>query len=169
MRLLRFLTLALLVAVIVGAALVAGVFLNRDRILKSVLGMVDARTGFQIVSSSSAIDFRTHLVVVLRQARVLADGQEIAKAARVEAHVSYHAILFSSGLPLEYLILDRPQVSVGSGQVFAVAAELPRFDPALPKAIAAALHQLSSITRKLKIIDGSLSDDRALCSSAASI
>jgi hypothetical protein len=160
MRLLRFLTLALLLAVIVGAALVAGFFLNRDRILKSVLGMVDARTGFQIVSSSSAIDLRTHLVVVLRQARVLADGQEIAKAARVEAHVSYHAILFSSGLPLEYLILERPQVSVGSGQVFAVAAELPRFDPALPKAIAAALHQLSSITRKLKIIDGSLSDDR---------
>jgi hypothetical protein len=160
MRLLRFLTLALLLIAIVGAALIAAVFLNRDRILKSVLGMVDARSGFQIVSSSSAIDFRVHLVVVLRQARVLADGREIAKAARVEAHVSYHAILFSSGLPLEYLILERPQVSVGSGQVFADAAELPRFDPAMPKAIAGALHQLSSITRKVKIVDGSLSDDR---------
>ncbi len=160
MRLLRFLTLALLLAVIVGVASLAGVFLNRDRILKSVLGMVDARTGFQIVSSSSAIDFRVHLVVVLRQARVFAGGREIAKAARVEAHLSYHAILFSSGLPLGNLILERPQVSVGSGQVFAVAAELPRFDPAMPRAIAGALHQLSSITRKLEIIDGSLSDDR---------
>ncbi len=159
MRLLRFLAIALLVIVVAGAAAAGVIFLNRDRILRSVLAIVDARTGFAIESSSSAIELRAHLVVVLRDVRALAAGREIARAARVEAQVSYHAMLFDGGVPLEVLILERPQVSI-PGQPVAVSADLPPFDLALPKALDGVLQTLSSITRKLQIIDGSVADDR---------
>ncbi len=160
MRLLRLLTWALLSVFLLVVAAAAVLFLNRGRILKSMVSMVEARTGHQIEWSSGEIEPRVHLIVVLRDARVMAGGRELGKAARIEAQVSYHAILFTGGLPLANLIFDRPQVSVGSGPLFAMAGELPRFDPALPKAITGALQPLSSITRKLEIIDGSLADER---------
>jgi len=160
MRRLRFLAIALLVIVVAGAACAGVIYFNRDRILRSVLATVDARTGFAIESSSSAIELRVHLVVVLRDVRTIAAGREVARAARVEAHLSYHAILFDGGIPLEVLVLERPQVNIAQGQPVAVAAGLPRFDPALSKALAGALRTLSLITRKLQIIDGSMADDR---------
>ncbi len=160
LRFVRFLALAVLSVVVITGLLAIGALLNRDRLIRSALATVRARTGFEIVPAGATLAFRSHLVIILDHPRLMDGNREVARADHAEAQVSYSALIHENGLPLARLILLRPQVVVAAPIVTARTLVLPRPDASTAKAITDALPALSSVTRRLEITDGSLVDER---------
>jgi hypothetical protein len=160
MRLLRFLGLGLLLVALVAAAAAVAISMNQDRIVKWVLARTSSRLGVQIVSSSARLEPRVHLEVILESPRVIVNGRELARAAQAEIRVSYHTLLFDNALPLVALILHHPEVSLAETGAFAARGTLPSLDTETTAAIAHGAHLLSSLTRRVEIVDGALSDYR---------
>ncbi len=77
MRLVRIAALsALIVAVVLGGSAVL-IAVNQSRIVGYVLASVRNRTGVDIIPRASSVHLGTHLVVVLDQPQVIANGHEV--------------------------------------------------------------------------------------------
>jgi hypothetical protein len=156
MRLLRIAALsALILAVLIGgsAALIAA---NQERIVAYVLASVRNRTGVDIIPRASSVHLSTHLVVVLDQPQVIANGQEIVKLKSLSAIISYHSIFVSTGLPLYRLTAIHPDITLPVTQTNAATISFPRPGTPLIDALKDALHALSRICWRVEAVDATV-------------
>ena len=97
-------------AVLAGAA-AALLLENQERVISAVLDSARARTGIAIAPRAARLRLGGHLHIFLDQPRISRDGRELARLQSLSAIVTYRSILFSHGLPLYALKLDRPAVT----------------------------------------------------------
>jgi hypothetical protein len=156
MRLVRIAALcALIVAVVLGgsAALIAA---NQSRIVVYVLASIRNRTGVDIIPRASSVHLGTHLIVVLDQPQVIANGHEIVKLKSLRALVSYHSILVSSGLPLYRLTVTSPEITLPVASSDAAAVPMPRPGAQTISALQDVLHALARIAWRIDTIDATV-------------
>src|SRR5260370_26289946 len=144
--------LGLLIAILVGgsAALIA---FNQSRIVVYVLASVRNRTGVDIIPRASSVHLGTHLIVVLDQPQVIANGHEIVKLESLRAIISYHSIFTATGLPLYRLTAKSPETTLPIPSSDPSAVPVP---PPGPPAIAAlndVLHSLARIAWRVEATD----------------
>jgi hypothetical protein len=156
MRLVRIAALcALIVAVVLGAS-AALIALNQSRIVTYVLASVRDRTGVEIVPRASSVRLGTHLIVVLDQPQVIADGHEIVKLKSLRVLVSYHSILVRSGLPLYRLTAANPEITLPVASAEAAAVPMPRPEAQTISALQDVLHALARIAWRVDTIDANV-------------
>src|SRR5215471_2573155 len=126
MRLLRAAAIVLFAAFALVLGLVAVVIHNQAEIVSLVLRHIQDRTGYQILASDSRLRFGAHLDVAIDHPRILHDGQELFSSERIHALLSYHALIWSSGLPLRGVVVIRPQIRVPAAPGTLSLAALPR-------------------------------------------
>ncbi len=156
MRLVRIAALcALIVAVVLGAsaALIAA---NQSRIVTYVLASVRKRTGVDIIPRASSVRLGTHLIVVLDQPQVIANGHEVVKLKSLRALVSYHSILVRSGLPLYRLTATSPEITLPVASSAAAAVPIPRPGAQSISALQDVLHALARIAWRVDTIDATV-------------
>lgn len=156
MRLVRIAALcALIVAVVLGAsaALIAA---NQSRIVVYVLASIRNRTGVDIIPRAISVHLGTHLIVVLDQPQVIANGHEIVKLKSLRALVSYHSILVSSGLPLYRLTATSPEITLPVASSDAAAVPMPRPGAQTISALQGVLHALARIAWHVDTIDATV-------------
>jgi AsmA-like C-terminal region len=158
MRFVRITALALAVILIIGAAMAVLLVHNQDRLVALVLDRIGTRTGIGILPTSSRLAFRSHLVVVLERPKVVMGGKEIVRLERVRALISYHALVFTHGLPLYALALDRPQLAMTEGTASLSSALQPRLGAAAAQFLAGSLGRLRDVTRRLNVIEATLTE-----------
>ncbi len=158
MRFVRITALALAVILIIGAATAVLLVRNQDRLVALVLDRIGTRTGIGILPTSSHLAFRSHLVVVLERPKVVMGGKEIVQLERVRALISYHALLFTKGLPLYALALDRPQLAMAEGTVSLSNALQPQLGAAAAQFLAGSLGRLRDVTKRLNVIEATLTE-----------
>ena len=149
----RWLRLALLFAAFLVLLLILAGYIayrNQDRLVKLVLDRIEARSGFGIAIASAGLSFNSHLVVILEKPRILNKGVEIAHFDELRAVISYHALLYTNGLPLFSLALINPSVTVPP-QFLSGGSGLPRLDPQAPDQLRALLRQAAAVTRRLDV------------------
>src|SRR5258708_13794073 len=142
MRLARIAALlGFLTAVLVGVqgALIA---FNQSRIVVYVLASVRNRTGVDIIPRSSSVHLGTHLIVVLDEPQVIANGHEIVKLKSLKAIISYHSIFTATGLPLYRLTPTSPETPLPIPPPDTSALPVPRPGPQ-------AIGQLNDVLRSL--------------------
>src|SRR5271170_3548083 len=122
MRLARIATLLGLLTVILLGGSAALILFNQSRIVVYVLASVRNRTGVDIIPRASSVHLGTHLIVILDEPQVIANGREIVKLKALRAIVSYHSIFTATGLPLFRLTATSPEITlpVDSSDVSAV-------------------------------------------------
>jgi len=143
------------VAVVLGG-LAAVIAVNQSRIVVYVLASVRNRTGVDIVPRASSVHLGTHLIVVLDHPRVIANGHEIVKLKSIRALVSYHSILFSSGLPLYRLTATSPEITLPVASSDATAVPVPRPGRQTISALQDVLRALTRIARRVNTIDATV-------------
>ena len=156
MRLVRIAALcALIVAVILGASAVLIAF-NQSRIVAYVLASVRNRTGVDIIPRASSVHLGTHLIVVLDQPQVIANGHEIVKLKSIRTLVSYHSIFVRSGLPLYRLTATSPEITLPVASADAAAVPMPRPGAQTISALQDVLHALARIAWRVDTIDATV-------------
>ena len=156
MRLVRIAALsALIVAVVLGGSAVL-IAVNQSRIVGYVLASVRNRTGVDIIPRASSVHLGTHLVVVLDQPQVIANGHEVVKLKSLRALVSYHSIFVSTGLPLYRLTATNPEITLPVASSAAAAVPMPRPGAQTISALQDVLHALARIARRVDTIDATL-------------
>src|SRR5580704_18703480 len=156
MRLLRIAALsALILAVLIGgsAALIAA---NQERIVAYVLASVRNRTGVDIIPRASSVHLSTHLIVILDQPQVIANGHEIVKLKSLRAIISYHSIFTSTGLPLYRLTAISPDITLPVNSGNAATVPIPRPGTPTIDALQQALHALSRICWRVETTDATV-------------
>src|SRR5258708_30297380 len=156
MRLVRIVALsALILAILVGgsAALIA---FNQERIVVYVLASVRNRTGVDIIPRASSVHLGTHLIVVLDQPQVIANGHEIVKLKSLRAIVSYHSLFTGTGLPLYRLTAITPDITLPLNSGNAAAVPIPRPGTPTIDALQEALHALSRICWRVETTDATV-------------
>src|ERR1700722_16681370 len=103
MRLVRAAAIALLTLAVVLSVAVVIAMRNQARLISLVLQHIQQRTGFQIAAS----DARLHFGVILEHPSIQHDGRTLIHSERVRVYLSYHALIWSSGLPLRALVIER--------------------------------------------------------------
>ncbi len=156
MRLVRIAALSgLIVAAVLGvsAALIA---VNQSRIVVYVLASVRTSPGVDIIPPARSVHIGTHLTVVLDQPQVIANGHEIVKLKSLRALVSYHSILFSSGLPLYRLTATNPEITLPVASSNAAAVPMPSPGAQTISALQDALHALARVAWRVDTIDATV-------------
>jgi len=156
MRLLRFLTLGLLLIAIASAITVSYAIRNRNLLVRSVLARIGQRTGFQINVSGTRLRFRNHLIIVLENPQVLMGGHEIARLTDILAVVSYHTLLHGNGLPLYSIVLDHPVVRIPARTAGVTAGGLPRLDASAVETLKWGLDAISDVALRLEVDEAAL-------------
>src|ERR1700739_4941455 len=108
MRLLRAAAIALLSLALLLSAAVAVAMHNQARLISLVLEHIEQHTGYQIVASSARLQFGTHLIVLLEHPSIEYNQRELIRSERIRVYLSYHALVWSNGLPLRALVIVRP-------------------------------------------------------------
>src|ERR1700688_1395840 len=114
MRLARIAALLGLLTVILVAGSAALIVFNQSRIVVYVLASVRNRTGVEIIPRASSVHLGTHLMVILDEPEVIANGHEIVKLKTLRAIVSYHSIFTATGLPLYRLTATSPEITLSA-------------------------------------------------------
>src|SRR5258708_21316667 len=156
MRLVRIVALsALILAILVGVqgALIA---FNQSRIVVYVLASVRNRTGVDIIPRASSVHLGTHLIVVLDQPQVIANGHEIVKLESLRAIISYHSIFTATGLPLYRLTAKSPEITLPIASSDASAVPVPRPGPQAIAALNDVLHSLARIAWSVEASDATV-------------
>jgi hypothetical protein len=156
MRLARIAALSALILIIVIGGSAALILLNQARIVVYVLASVRTRTGVEIIPRSSSVHLGTHLIVVLDQPQVVANGHEIVKLKSLRAIISYHSIFTGTGLPLYRLTAISPEITLPVNATNVAAVPLPRPGTPTIDALQDALHALSRICWRVETIDASV-------------
>ncbi|HKV56349.1 MAG TPA: AsmA-like C-terminal region-containing protein [Candidatus Binataceae bacterium] len=130
---------------------------HQTQLVQLVLAQLGQHTGMQIGISGSRLGFGVRFVVVLEHPTVRIDQREAARLQDIRAVFSYGAIFRHTGLPLYSLVLERGTIALPSGT--------PGFDLASPDAVPNAidavarnLEKMSTIARRLELVDISLLD-----------
>src|ERR1017187_2346188 len=156
MRLVRIAALcALIVAVVLGAS-AALIIVNQSRIVGDVLASVRKRTGVDIIPRAISVHLGTHLIVVLDQPQVIANGHEIVKLKSLRAIISYHSIFVRSGLPLYRLTATSPEITLPVASSDAAAVPMPRPGAQTISALQDVLHALARIAWRVDTIDATV-------------
>lgn len=155
-RLLRFALWSMLV--LLGAGLVAGYLLRAhierlgsQGVAALIVARVAAQTDLQITAASTTASFWGHLRVRFEQPRILREGHEICRLRELTLIFSYHALLFSHGLPMLAMHLRAPAVTLpdtGAGP------PLPVLDAHLVAQARAALRKLAEVSRRVEVDGG---------------
>jgi AsmA-like C-terminal region len=165
MKIARVGLIAILVALSIGAASAALIWLNQARLVGLVLAKVKARTGIAVVPASATLTLSSHLIVTLDHPRLELRGRALGQAARVRLFISYHHLIFDQGLPLFSLSVEKPKLRLpaapsGPLLTFAPAVPLlPRIDRKLVDAIAGGVAKLSQFVRRIVAVDGEIEDE----------
>jgi len=158
MKLLRAAAIALLAALALVLGLVGAVMHNQAAVVSLVLRHVQERTGYQILAADSRLRFGVHLNVVLDHASIRHDGQELFSSERVHVILSYHALIWSNGLPLRGVIVTRPQFRAPVAPGSASLATLPRPDSSMLRTVAAEFRDFSGLVERVTIADARVID-----------
>src|ERR1700730_15562581 len=158
MRLVRVAAIALLslaAMLLAGAAIVMH---NQARLISLVLQHIQDRSGYQIVASDARLHFGPHLSVVLDHPSILRDGRESMRSERVRVYLSYHALIWSSGLPLRALVIERPELRTSAGSGTLGSNMLPHLDSAAVRAVTQEFRDLSGLVERVTIANARVSD-----------
>ncbi|HWJ40497.1 MAG TPA: hypothetical protein VNT29_05170, partial [Candidatus Limnocylindrales bacterium] len=121
-----------------------------------VLASVRNRTGVDIIPRTSSVHLSTHLIVVLDQPQVIANGREIVKLKSLRAIVSYHSLFTGTGLPLYRLTAISPDITLPVNSGNAAAVPIPRPGTPTIDALQEALHALSRICWRVETTDATV-------------
>jgi hypothetical protein len=162
MRILRLAaTVVVSIAVLLAAAAVA-LYVNRGRLVDAMLVAVRTRTGLEVAGSASHLHLRDHLVIDLDDPRVVSGSHEVVKLARIRATISYHALLFSGGMPLAGLTLDSPDITVPMSAAQFGALPLPRPGAEAVQGLLIPLHDLGNVAWRIEITNATVRDSAGL-------
>ena len=152
--------IALLIAAFVASiavSAVAVIYFNQHRIILAVLVSIHRQAGIEIVTPSSHLEVRDHIIVVLDNPRVMSGDREIASLESVRAVVNFHSLL-NHGLPLHELDLVKPVFNAPFTMTSANHVAIPRPDRELVALTLARMEALAQISRRLVIADLELRD-----------
>ncbi len=158
MKALRFIGYFLLFALIIFVTALTLVVRNQSKIAEIALARIYNRTGLAIRIAGTRVGLGTHLVVILEQPRVAANGVEMATLDDIRAVLSYGAIFRNSGLPLAQLVLDHPRAKVPVRAASATIGGLPRLDTQAVTTLKWALDALSDTALQVDVVDAVLTD-----------
>jgi len=158
MRLLRAAAIALLVLVALLSAAVAVLMHNQAQLISLVLQRIQQRTGYQIVASDARLRFGTHLEVVLEHPSIQHHGRELIHSESVLVYLSYHALIWSSGLPLRSLVVVRPDLGTSLNSSALGPSIVPRPDTAATRAVAQELREFTGLIERLTIANARVTD-----------
>ncbi|MGC1677454.1 MAG: AsmA-like C-terminal domain-containing protein [Candidatus Binataceae bacterium] len=158
MRILRLATIVILSIVVLAAAGAVGVYVNRARLVDAMLTAVKNRTGLEIAASASHIRLRNHLVIELDDPHVVSGSHELVKLSQIRATISYHALLFSRGMPLYGLTLENPDITVPMSSSQLTSVPLPRPGAEAVQGLLIPLHDLGNVTWRVKINNATVRD-----------
>ena len=158
MRLLRAAAIALLVLVALLSAAVAVVMHNQAHLISLVLQHIQERTSYQIVASDARLHFGTHLNVVLEHPSIQHHGSELIHSESVRVLVSYHALIWSGGLPLRGVVVVRPELRVPTTAGALGPSMLPRPDTAAVRAVAQEFRDFTGLVERLTIANARVTD-----------
>jgi len=144
-----------LASLIVSAVVLA--YYTQQRIVVAVLTSIKNQTGVAIVSPSSHIHIRNHLIVELEHPQWISANRGVATAERIRAVVNFRSI-FTHGLPLRELDLEKPVLTVPLDATSVGRGSIPRPDRAMIDDSLARLADLARISRRLVITDLELRD-----------
>ncbi|MGH7778260.1 MAG: AsmA-like C-terminal domain-containing protein [Candidatus Binataceae bacterium] len=162
MRILRLAATLLISLVVLVAAASVGVYLNRTRLVSAMLVAVKNRTGLEIAPGASHIHLRSHLIIELDDPRVVSGSHEIVKLSRVRATISYHALLFSRGMPLYGLRLESPDITVPMSTAQMGEIPLPRPGAEAIQGLLIPLHDLGNVTWRVEITNATVRDSQGV-------
>jgi hypothetical protein len=158
MKALRIAGTALLVVVLLAGATAAILMSNQDRVVRYVLEQVRDRTGLQIAFANVQLHFQNHLVVDLDQPTVVSGGHELVRVSSVRAVINYHSLLFTNGMPLHSLVLERPDITVPVNPGAIASTPLPQPGVEAIQAILIALRTLGKVSWRVEMIDATARD-----------
>jgi AsmA-like C-terminal region len=158
MRLVRAAAIALLSLATLLLIAVAIALHNQTRLIRAVLQHIQERSGYQIVTTDSWLHFGTHLSVVLEHPSIQHEGHELVRSERVRVYLSYHALIWSNGLPLRSLVIVRPElrIPVTAGMIGAQA--LPRPNVPAIRVVAREFREFSGLVERLTIANARVID-----------
>ncbi len=156
MRLVRIAAISALILIIVLGGSAALILFNQARIVVYVLASVRNRTGVDIIPRASSVHLGTHLIVVLDQPQVIANGHEIVKLKSLRAIVSYHSLFTGTGLPLYRLTAISPEITLPVNSGNPADVSIPRPGTPTIDALQQALHALSRICWRVETIDATV-------------
>ena len=158
MRLVRAAAIALLSLAVLLSAAVAIAMRNQARLISLVLQHIQQQTGYQIVASSARLHFGAHLVVLLEHPSIQHDGRELIRSERIRVYLSYHALIWSNGLPLRALVIVRPELRAPAASAALGPHLLPRPDTAAVRAVAQEFREFSGLVERVTIANARISD-----------
>jgi hypothetical protein len=156
MRLFRIAAISALILIVLLGGSAALILFNQSRIVVYVLASVRNRTGVDIIPRASSVHLGTHLIVVLDQPQVIANGHEIVKLKSLRAIVSYHSLFTGTGLPLYRLTAFSPEITLPVSSGNPAALSIPRPGTPTIDALQQALHALSRICWRVEAIDATI-------------
>jgi hypothetical protein len=159
MRLVRAAAIVVLVLCVLALGLAAAVLRNQGRLVEAVLRHIEERTGYQIVAAHSRLGFGVHLNLVLERPRMRHAGRELVAADSIHVVVSYHALIWNSGLPLRRIVVVHPQVRVPAPAGTFTLTALPRLDNAAVAAIDREFREFSGLVGRITIADAKVVDE----------
>ncbi|MGZ6175599.1 MAG: hypothetical protein ACXWNB_07160, partial [Candidatus Binataceae bacterium] len=112
MRLVRAAAIALLSLAVLLSTAAAIAMRYQARLISLVLQHLEERSGYQVVASGKRLHIGTHLEVVLERPIILHEGRELIRSKRVRVYLSYHALIWSSGLPLRGIVIVGPELGL---------------------------------------------------------
>ncbi|MGH7949280.1 MAG: hypothetical protein ACREQF_08660, partial [Candidatus Binataceae bacterium] len=148
-----------------GLIIIAGlgtamVLWNRDKIIASMLASVKESTGAEISARSTAITFRSGLVVVLDEPKLVVRGREVVKLETLRVVLGWRALFFNRGLPLRALILERPQLVVAAQEFVPSETAWRHPGERTLDELLGQLEWLSAATGRIEVVDAVVRDDR---------
>jgi hypothetical protein len=147
---------ALFIASLIVSTAVAAYF-NQHRIVVAVLTSIKNQTGVAIISPSSHIHIRNHLIVELDRPRVMFGDREIVSLRQVRAVVNFRSI-FTHGIPLHELDLEQPVITAPFDATTVGNGRIPRPDREMITDTLARLGDLARVARRFVIVDMELRD-----------
>jgi hypothetical protein len=151
MRLLRFLALGVVLAVLGCILALKYAIHNEKQLVQVVLARINQGTGLEIVPSAIRISLGHHFVVVLEHPRVLVGQREIMRLDAIRAIVAYHLLIWNNGLPLYSLVLDHPEVRIPADVERTGSNGIPHLDAQAIATLKWGLDGLANVTTRLEV------------------
>ena len=163
-RLVRIAALVALLFLVIVGGLAALIAFNQERIVTYVLASVRKRTGVDILPRTSSVHLGPHLIVILDEPQVVAEGREVVRLKSLRAIISYHSILTSTGLPLYSLSARDPEITLPVPPSDVGAVPVPRPAPQTIETLRETLAILGRIAWRVQTTEGTVrySDGRPL-------
>lgn len=163
MRYVRYLLLGFGLTLLLLCLLLGSLaFYYRAALVRLAVDRLEARTGLTFVSAHINVNFGTYLVVRFDQPELLDQGRPIGRLKTLTLLFGYDRLLSRSGLPIHAAVLDSPELHLPASLE---KPPLPsRLDAASAELLRQYLRLLSSVTRRLEVIGGTVlgADDAPL-------